>query len=489
MTRIISMALAGLLLQIFLGESTPVLAEDDDAPIKIRLYPSAEPKPALKYKLLPNRIDQIAGNAAVYYGKVKCENASFFSSRKLWDNIHRWQEAPLENLVTEKANVPSGGLIDFHLDRGARCRFCNWQMPIGDVQFYATQLPEVQQTRQYSRMMAASARIDIANKRYDQALHRFQTNYALGRNVAEGEFIVSGLIGATLCRIMNPQIMEFVQQPDTPNLYWALATLPNPLIDFSKAVELEAYGLVLSYPELGNHKGIGLRSYSSAEQTNPQLWKVPPSRRTAEEWKKLYHAVLTNIYSLDTAPGSKPLKSEEELERNCHKAFPLVKKSLRDRGMDVEELESMSMHQGALLYMLQLYRDQVDDMTKYYCLPYPEAIKGFDAVTEHYQKITVNVPEELWVAEHLRLGIKFAKVTQTVLERDIAVLRIFEALRIYGASHVGKLPKQLNDITEVPIPLDPVTGKSFEYRLEGATAFLQGPTPPGAPLQYEITMD
>jgi hypothetical protein len=80
-------------------------------------------------------------------------------------------------------------------------------------------------------------------------------------------------------------------------------------------------------------------------------------------------------------------------------------------------------------------------------------------------------------------------------DRHFAVLRVIEALRLYAASHVGKLPTQLSEITEVPIPDDPVTGKSFNYRLERDTAYLESPgvKDPArpvlqAPLNFEIKM-
>jgi hypothetical protein len=59
---------------------------------------------------------------------------------------------------------------------------------------------------------------------------------------------------------------------------------------------------------------------------------------------------------------------------------------------------------------------------------------------------------------------------------------------------MGKLPAHLRDITEVPIPDDPVTGKPFEYRLERDTAYLQSPglNDPRPvqqdPLNFEIKM-
>jgi hypothetical protein len=75
-------------------------------------------------------------------------------------------------------------------------------------------------------------------------------------------------------------------------------------------------------------------------------------------------------------------------------------------------------------------------------------------------------------------------------DRIIALLRIFEALRLKAASHEGKLPDSLAGITEVPIPNDPVTGKAFEYERSSDHAMLRyvpGPNA-GEPLEYEISV-
>ena len=464
------------------------VADEAEAPTKIQLYPSAEPKPALKYKLLPSRAEQISGNAAVYYGKVKAEQTNFFSNRELRNNIDRWQKAPLEELVADKASAIKDS-IEFYLDCAARCRYCDWQMLIGDVRFYATLLPELQESRQFSRILAASARIDIAHKQYEKALRRFQTNQALGRHVAESEFIVGGLIGVAICQNMNKQITEFVQQPDTPNLYWALSALPSPLVDMRKAIELESYGLELSYPELGNYEGVGLRSSGSDEQMHSELWKIPPSQRTPAGWKRLYHAIVVDVLEMVANDNFNPEEiSAEAYEKNCQQMFPVVKKYLRGIGMSVKQVEAMSVHQAALLYMFHSFHDQVDDMAKHYGLPYPQAIIGIDAVAQHYQDVTQGIPDEFNVGKHLLPSIRLAKIAEARLDREIAVLRIFEALRIYGASHAGKLPEQLSDVTEVPIPLDPVTGKPFDYQLDDDVATLRGPELRDQKLHYLITM-
>ncbi len=79
------------------------------------------------------------------------------------------------------------------------------------------------------------------------------------------------------------------------------------------------------------------------------------------------------------------------------------------------------------------------------------------------------------------------------LERQFVALRLIEAIRLYAANHEGRLPATLADIKEVSLPVCPLSGKSFEYRVEGERAFLAAPPIPRQsnsikPLRYEITL-
>ena len=79
------------------------------------------------------------------------------------------------------------------------------------------------------------------------------------------------------------------------------------------------------------------------------------------------------------------------------------------------------------------------------------------------------------------------------LERRVAALRCVEAVRLYAAGHEGKLPATLDAIPEVSIPIDPMTGKAFTYRVSGDRATLSAPAPQGEratpynTLHYELT--
>ena len=62
-------------------------------------------------------------------------------------------------------------------------------------------------------------------------------------------------------------------------------------------------------------------------------------------------------------------------------------------------------------------------------------------------------------------------------------------MRLYAANHDGRWPDQLSDITEVPIPTNPIDGKAFIYQRHGDKALVTSEKGPhNTPWRYEITL-
>lgn len=440
-------------------------ADNDKPPVKLTLHAAAEPRPALKYQLLPEFMERIPGNAAVYYGKVTAEQRRFFSNQENLDNIERWRQSPLEELRNDEVRLPLGS-IEYYLDRAARCEDCDWQLPIREESLYTILLPELQQTRQFARILGTKARIHIARGEFDEAVKTLKTGYAVGQDAAAGETLVNGLVGISNCSIISDQVLEFVQQPDAPNLYWALTALPRPLIDLRGAVESEMHALELSFPELRNLE----KAKGSPEQWRERLYLF---------WQKL--AELSGDSSMTA--GAKPAL----VTAACVRGYPMAKRALVERGFPPESVEAMPVGQVILLYTIETYEDLRDDVFKWFYVPYPEARERQDAAEGELRRASVEHREIIPVANVLLPAIQACRTAVLRNEREIAVLRLIEALRMYAAEHDGRLPQKLND-TSVPVPDDPVTGQPFEYRVEGDTAYLRGPWLPGVPLNYEITM-
>jgi hypothetical protein len=456
-----------ILVTVAVGTVNPSRGEEPTGPVKITLYPSAASVPALEYRLLPGRLEQRSGNAAVHYGKVTAEETSFFGKREMRDKIDEMLESPLDQLRRDDVRMPGGGpdgSIQDDVRRGAHCRYCDWDFPIGDVPFYTMLLPDAQQTRQFARVLAAQARIQIARGEFADAVDSFKAGFALGQHVAAGETLVSGLIGIAISESMTRQVREFIQQPGAPNLYWALTMLPRPLIDMRDALDVEAAAVELSFPELRDTR---------------------TTKRTPDEWKAQFHHFAHDVISQTSSNESPPPPSPNELDARVQQMLPTARQALIASGLPGAEVEAMAPYQAALLYTLAIFREQADSVIKYFYLPYPEANAGIESVIEHAKQ---DQPEIIPIAERLFPAIRVCRSAVARIDRQIAVLRVLEALRIYGARHNGQLPKRLEDVTAVPIPNDPVTGLPFVYLFNGEKALLQGPTLRNDPLNYEITM-
>jgi tetratricopeptide (TPR) repeat protein len=59
------------------------------------------------------------------------------------------------------------------------------------------------------------------------------------------------------------------------------------------------------------------------------------------------------------------------------------------------------------------------------------------------------------------------------VDRKIAALQCIEALRLYAGTHDGKFPEKLADVTDIKVPVDPVTKQPFSYKSTGSEAVLE----------------
>jgi hypothetical protein len=85
-------------------------------------------------------------------------------------------------------------------------------------------------------------------------------------------------------------------------------------------------------------------------------------------------------------------------------------------------------------------------------------------------------------------AMRALRTAEARMSQRIALLRTLEALRMHAAANAGKLPASLEQVTLVPIPVDPVSGKAFSYRLENNVAYLAGEPVVGWHAKYEIRL-
>ena len=131
-----------------------------------------------------------------------------------------------------------------------------------------------------------------------------------------------------------------------------------------------------------------------------------------------------------------------------------------------------------------------DDLYKWYALPYAQGLPGLEAMDREFRQAR----RRLEAFPFIDLLPALTKVYSAYarLDRRIAAQRCIEAIRLYAATHDGKLPGSLGDISEVVVPNDPMLDKPFDYKSSGDHATLRAAAPTPATsanaLTYELTL-
>ena len=170
-----------------------------------------------------------------------------------------------------------------------------------------------------------------------------------------------------------------------------------------------------------------------------------------------------------------------------------AKERLIAQGLDRDRVEQMAVGQVMAIYTERIYQRFADEYAKLWAMPYWEMARPGAVLEKTLREANVvgggTDREVLPIVTFLMPAMQSARAAQVRLERDVAAIQVIEALRMYAASHAGGLPARLEEITEVPVPLNPATGQPFVYRLEGSTAVLELPPSdhiPGYNRRFEI---
>lgn len=442
--------------------------------VKMRVTPAPAPLPSLKYRLTARGIDLVSGNAAPFYYRTFMELAGPMKHirKENGDEFDNWamtsgdESIAIANLPLEKVRkVTQGldGIVRNHASIATSRRDCDWQLGLEDlrgVDVVNFLLPEFQESRQLSRVLAVRTRLAVAEHRYDDAIDVMRMNYRLGVDIANPPFLVCGLIGLAVAGIANDTLIELVAASDSPNMYWALTELPSPLIDLGPAVRYEL--------------DFGPRVF-------PFIHHAETTERAPEEWNRLlkqatgdFQLIMSNVPTSRDSVTSGLYATGLALVGYSH-----AKERLIAQGMERDRVDKMAVGQVMAIYTERQYLRLANGFERLWHVPFWELRKYERAAMDELKAADMRSGdadrEVLPIASQLLPAINSARTAQVRLEREIAAFRVIEALRMYAAEHDGKLPETLEEVTSVPIPLNPATGKPFLYRLEDATGILELP--------------
>jgi hypothetical protein len=404
----------------------------------------------------------------LYYRSFSPEWDQWRRRPGFFDQVDRALHSPLKDLPRKDLEWILHENELREVDLAARREYVDWGFtPRLRREGIGMLLPDMQGLRMTGNLLALRARLEIADHHYEKALYTLQTGYTLGRDLGDAPLLISALVGVAICTELSNQVEELIQASESPNLYWALTALPRPLVSLRKPLQGDR---MIMFSEL------------------PELQNIETARFSPEQQQVLVDHVLRviGIMHEDRTPSGANWEGKVLLAALASKLYPEAKRALIAGGRNAEEVESLPIVQVVLIHILHQFQRLQDDLYKWFNVPVWQALPELRKVDQQIVAAKSRL-EGVPLLDFLPAISKVYSATGT-LDRRIAALRCVEAIRMYAAAHEGKLPAALSDITEVPVPLDPMTGKGFDYQTDAQRARLSAPAVPGMQILPQDTL-
>jgi hypothetical protein len=249
-----------------------------------------------------------------------------------------------------------------------------------------------------------------------------------------------------------------IQQPGCPNLYWGLTDLGSPAMSVRTCAQGERLTFLIgNYDSIVDATGpvsddMFAATFRMIDELLAQDESKPNKRVTTGTASKRYRQLAANPTDVAAA-----------------RAY------LIETGNKPAAVKTFTPLQAVFAADVRRYEATRDDALKLFSLPVWQSIplaKELDADL----KARKAGGKEILSAELVPAVINVMK-RQAQFNQTVAYLRVIEAIRLQAGTNKGKLPLSLSEI-DLPLPVDPVTGKAFEYKVQdGDFAVLHGENP------------
>ena len=415
------------------------------------VMPMKEPMPALRYSFWTSLTQRQKGNAVPYIYRALMLQPHGDDLEDFHEEFDNWfgpapgsDDFP-EQSIQEFLSAAEASLSSMRI--AATRDHVNWDWSLDSLRgtdTVAFLLPELQEARQLARVLTLKARLEIHQRDFKAAIDTLRDCYLLAHAVGQERTLVNSLVGTAIANMASDQVMTLISTPGSPNVYWALAQLPRPLINYRGAYDYERAISVLTFPFLKD---------------------VETATRTQEQWRRLLVAACADLRFVGCALPEAP-SDEATLDLLIEQGYPKAKKALQSAGYSTVQIDAMSKEQALAVGEGVMLRRATDDTFKWAYLPLPEAALFCQQQMESLEA-TLRAEEPMPIAQTLLPALSAARNAEMREDSIRTALMMVEAIRMHAAHH-GSLPNKLDDITVVPVLTNPATGQSYPFRLRSS---------------------
>jgi tetratricopeptide (TPR) repeat protein len=207
----------------------PVLGRE----VKLVICPQKAPAEAGKYVLLPPAASLTDEDAAALYDKA----VKLLPGKAAAEQVQQYLQMPIDKLPQDQAEQ----VLKQYLEslrcaaQAVKCRQCNWSAGESEEEEAAS----AKKYRELAYGIRLWARLEVSRGEYEGAILALQTGFGMARRLGQTPSAMGFLHGIAVAAVMLPEVEQWVQMADAPNLYAAFAALPKPLVDAEKCIEGE----------------------------------------------------------------------------------------------------------------------------------------------------------------------------------------------------------------------------------------------------------
>jgi hypothetical protein len=449
------MLLTPFLIFAFAAFSQPNLKVEE---VHLTVHPARAASPAMRIHFLPEPLDQTPGNAALLYlnagQQVAIARADDPSATSDDQQIIDWLEMPIAKLPQPKVAALlhryEAALGQFRL-ASLRDR-CDFDPPFR-TEGVRTLLPYLVDARALARLACLSARLKIARGDFSGALDDLALPMTQAHQLNQGQaFLIQELVAASSVQVALAQIQDLIAAEKAPNLYWALGDVQSATAGFHSAVKMERAGAFFSIPELKDARA---------------------GRLTAEQGQRICSAMGQMRGSGQHEYGQPGGAAQLNAALVAVKEYPAAKAYLLSQKMPEAEIDAMSSAQVLGLYQVHQLDYWSQELDKCFTLPFWQALPLLDQAETQMRQASAENP---WSLLSLFIpAFKSSFIKLAMIDRRVAMMRTVEAIRAYAAVHDGQPPAALDEMTQTPAPVDPMTGRAFMYSVADGQVMIEAP--------------